>query len=115
MKKVFVLIISCFTIGGLLTAQTLNVQVGQVKYQFPADQAGVMTYTEGSTLTIMNKVFALADVATMYVDESVVKDNTVAVEYNGQTAAITVAGNIAQYLTISTSGASATRVPAVMV
>ena len=105
MKKVFVLIISCFTIGGLLTAQTLNVQVGQVKYQFPADQAGVMTYTEGSTLTIMNKVFALADVATMYVDESVVKDNTVAVEYNGQTAAITVAGNIAQYLTISTSGA----------
>ena len=105
MKKVFVLIISCFTIGGLLTAQTLNVQVGQVKYQFPADQAGVMTYTEGSTLTIMNEVFALADVATMYVDESVVKDNTVAVEYNGQTAAITVAGNIAQYLTISTSGA----------
>ena len=105
MKKVFVLIISCFTIGGLLTAQTLNVQVGQVKYQFPANQAGVMTYTEGSTLTIMNKVFALADVATMYVDESVVKDNTVAVEYNGQTAAITVAGNIAQYLTISTSGA----------
>ena len=105
MKKVFVLIISCFTIGGLLTAQTLNVQVGQVKYQFPADQAGVMAYTEGSTLTIMNKLFALADVATMYVDESVVKDNTVVVEYSGQTASITVAGNIAQYLTISTSGA----------
>ena len=105
MKKIIVLIISCFAIGGLLTAQTLNVQVGQVKYQFPAEQAGEMTYAEGTTLAIMNKVFTLADVATMYVDESVVKDNTVAVVYNGQTAAITVAGNVAQYLTITTTGA----------
>ena len=105
MKKIIVLIISCFTIGGLLNAQTLNVQVGQVKYQFPADQAGVMNYAEGTTLTIMNKVFALADVATMYVDESAVQDNTVAVEYNGETAAIAVAGNVAQYLTITASGA----------
>ena len=105
MKKIIVLIISCFAVGGLLTAQTLNVQVGQVKYQFPAEQAGEMTYAEGTTLDIMNKVFTLADVETMYVDESVVKDNTVAVVYNGQTAAITVAGNVAQYLTITASGA----------
>ena len=105
MKKIIVLIISCFTIGGLLNAQTLNLQVGQVKYQFPADQAGVMNYAEGTTLTIMNKVFTLADVATMYVDESAVQDNTVAVEYNGETAAIAVAGNVAQYLTITASGA----------
>ena len=54
MKKIIVLIISCFAIGGLLTAQTLNVQVGQVKYQFPAEQAGEMTYAEGTTLDIMN-------------------------------------------------------------
>ena len=105
MKKIIVLIISCFAIGGLLTAQTLNVQVGQVKYQFPAEQAGEMTYAEGTTLAIMNKVFTLADVETMYVDESVVKDNTVAVVYNGQTAAITVAGNVAQFLTITATGA----------
>ena len=105
MKKIIVLIISFFAIGGLLTAQTLNVQVGQVKYQFPAEQAGEMTYAEGTTLDIMNKVFTLADVETMYVDESVVKDNTVAVVYNGQTAAITVAGNVAQYLIITTTGA----------
>ncbi|MBO5362107.1 MAG: carbohydrate-binding domain-containing protein [Prevotella sp.] len=105
MKKIILLIISCFAICGLLNAQTLNMQVGQVNYQFPADQAGVMNYAEGTTLTIMNKVFTLADVATMYVDESAVKDNTVAVAYNGQTVAITVAGNVAQYLTITTSGA----------
>lgn len=100
-----VLIISCFAIGGHLTAQTLNVQVGQVKYQFPAEQAGKMSYTEGTTLTIMNKVFTLADVATMYVNDSAVMDNTVEVVYNGQMAAITVAGNVAQYLTITTKGA----------
>ena len=105
MKKIILLIISCFAICGLLNAQTLNVQVGQVKYQFPAEQAGVMSYADGTTLTIMNKEFTLADVATMYVDESAVKDNTVAVVYNGQTAAITVAGNVAQYLTITTGGA----------
>ena len=105
MKKIIVLIISCFAVCGLLTAQTLNVQVGQVKYQFPAEQAGEMTYAEGTTLHIMNKVFTLADVETMYVDESVVKDNTVAVVYNGQTAAITVAGNVAQFLTITATGA----------
>ena len=105
MKKIIVLIISCVAIGGLLTAQTLNVQVGQVKYQFPAEQAGEMTYAEGTTLAIMNKVFTLADVATMYVDESEVVDNRVAVVYNGTKAAVTVAGNIAQYLTVSVSGA----------
>lgn len=48
MKKIFILIISCFTISGLLNAQTLNVQVGQVKYQFPAEQAGVMSYADGT-------------------------------------------------------------------
>ena len=83
MKRILVLIISCLTASGLLSAQTLNVQVGQVTYQFPAEQAGVMNYAEGTTLNIMNKVFTLADVTTMYVDETEVKDNTVAVVYNG--------------------------------
>ena len=105
MKRILVLIISCLTASGLLSAQTLNVQVGQVTYQFPAEQAGVMNYAEGATLNIMNKVFTLADVTTMYVDETEVKDNTVAVVYNGETVAITVAGNVAQYLTVSVSGA----------
>ena len=105
MKKILVLMISCFAMGGVLTAQTLNVQVGQVTYQFPAEQAGVMNYAEGSTLTIMNKVFTLADLTTMYVDHAAVKDNAVSVVYNGTTAAVHVAGNVAQYLTVSVSGA----------
>lgn len=100
-----VLIICFFAISGLLTAQTLNIQVEQVTYQFPAEQAGVMTYTNGTELTVMEKTFALVEGMNMYVNEVAVEDNTVAVVYNGNNAAITVAGNIAKYLTINTSGA----------
>ena len=105
MKKIFSMIISCLAIAGLLNAQTLNVQVGQVTYQFPAEQAGVMNYAEGTTVNIMNKVFTLADVTTMYVDDSQVKDNVVSVVYNESSANVTVAGNVAQYLTVSVSDA----------
>ena len=91
--------------SGLLRAQTMNVQVGQVAYAFPAEQAGVMTYDAGSTVHIMDKVFALSDVDMMYVDGAEVVDNRVAVVYNGETASVSVAGNVAKYLTINVSGA----------
>ena len=76
MKKVGMMIIAL-----LLTivagAQTLNVQVGDVTYQFPAAQT----------------------------DKSEVTDNQVTVSYNGTSAKVTVAGNVAQYLTPVVSGA----------
>lgn len=85
--------------------QTLNVQVGNVVYQFPASQTGEMTYTDGTTLTIMNKVFTLSDISSMTVDDTNVTDGTVGVTYNGSSATVTVAGNVAQHLTIEQSGA----------
>ena len=105
MKKIFCLIISCLAISGLLNAQTLNVQAGSVTYQFPAEQTGVMNYSDGSTLTVMDKVFALAEVGSMFVNDAVVEDNTVSVVYNEASATVTVAGNVAKYLTVSVSGA----------
>jgi hypothetical protein len=105
MKKTFGLIISCLAVAGLLNAQTLNVQAGSVTYQFPAEQADVMSYSNGTTLTIMDKVFTLTEVGSMYVNDAAVEDNTVSVVYNGSSAAITVAGNVAKYLTVSVSGA----------
>ena len=45
-------------------AQTLNVKVGSVVYQFPAADAGDMTYTDGTTLSIMGRTFTLADVTS---------------------------------------------------
>ena len=86
-------------------AQTLNVQVGSVTYQFPASQTGEMTYTDGTTLTILNKTFTLSDISSMTVDDSNVTDGTVNVAYSGTSASVTVAGNVAQYLTIEQNGA----------
>jgi len=88
-----------------ISAQTLNIQVGNVTYLFPAAQAGAMPYDNGSTLTVMNKAFALSEISSMFVDETAVTDNAVSVVYNGSSAAITVAGNVARYLTITQSGA----------
>ena len=105
MKKIFSLMIFVLAVCTLTTAQTMNIQVGQVTYQFPAEQTGVMNYSDGSTLTVMDKVFALAEVGSMFVNDAVVEDNTVSVVYNEASATVTVAGNVAKYLTVSVSGA----------
>lgn len=89
----------------IITAQTMNIRVGQVTYQFPAEQTGVMNYTDGSTLTVMDKVFALAEVGSMFVNDAVVEDNRVSVVYDEASAKVVVAGNVAKYLTVSVSGA----------
>lgn len=88
-----------------LFAQTLNVQVGNVRYMFPAAQTSQMPYDSASTLTVMGKVFNLSEIDSMYVDETAVTDNTVQVAYSAESADITVAGNIARLLTITQTGA----------
>ena len=104
MKKVIPLIISLL-LAIAVQAQTLNVVVGSVTYQFPAEQAGEMTYADGTTLTILNKAFTLSDITKMYIDDTTVTNNQVGVVYSGTSAAVTVAGNVAQYITASVSGA----------
>ena len=104
MKKIYALLTALLlTIAA--TAQTLNVKVGNVTYQFPASQTGDMTYTDGTTLTIMGKAFTLSDISSMTVDNTEVTDGAIGVTYNGSTATVTVAGNIAQYVTPTVSGA----------
>ncbi|MBO4672767.1 MAG: carbohydrate-binding domain-containing protein [Bacteroidaceae bacterium] len=104
MKKVSVFLMTLMlTIAAM--GQTLNVKVGSVTYQFPASQTGEMTYEDGETLTIMGKTFVLADIDAMTVDETEVTDNQVAVVYDGKQASVTVAGNVAQYVTPTISGA----------
>ena len=104
MKKVC-LIITALLLTIVAGAQTLNIQVGDVTYQFPAAQTGDMTYANGSTLTIMGKEFTISDITSMVVDKSEVVDNQVTVAYNGTSAKVIVAGNVAQYLTPVVSGA----------
>ena len=105
MKKIFSLMIFVLAVCTLTTAQTMNIQVGQVTYQFPAEQTGQMNYTDGTTLIVMDKVFTLLELSSMYVNDATVEDNTVSVVYNEASAAVTVAGNVAKYLTVSVSGA----------
>ena len=104
MKKIFS-ILCALVVCTMVNAQTLNVQQGQVTYQFPAEQAGVMNYTNGNTLTVMDKVFTLAEVGSMFVNDAVVEDNRVSVVYDEASAKVVVAGNVAKYLTVSVSGA----------
>ena len=104
MKKI-VSLIALVLVGLASVAQTLNVRVGSVTYQFPAAQSGNMTFTGGTTLTIMDKAFTLSEVDEMYIDDSEVVDNSVAVVYDGTSAAVKIAGNVAYYIDAAVSGA----------
>ena len=104
MKKLLSLfIVLAMAIAG--DAQTLNVTVGSVTYQFPSADAGDMVYTGGTTLTIMGKTFTLSEISSMTVDAASVTPNSVQVVYDGSAATVTVAGNVAQYVTPTVSGA----------
>ena len=88
MKKIFSLMICALAVCTVITAQTMNIQVGDVTYQFPAEQTGVMNYANGTTLTVMDKVFTLTVVEEMYVDETTVVDNMVSVAYDESSASV---------------------------
>ena len=87
-------------------AQTLNVVTQGVTYQFPAAQAGDMTYTDnGQVLNVGGRQFTVSTVSKIFVDETAVSDNTVSIHYDGTQAAVSVAGNVAPYVTATVSGA----------
>ena len=103
-RKIFA-ILTVFSLTVAASGQTLNVHVGSVNYQFPCSQVGEMTYADGKTVTIMDKTFALADIDEITVDNTAVKDNSVGIVYDGTSATVTVAGNVAQYVTPTVNGA----------
>lgn len=88
-----------------LSAQTLNVQMGQVRYQVPADEAGFMLFDASEKLTIMEKAYAIMSIDSIFVDNSEVTDNAVSITYDNDKACILVPGKIAHQLTINTKGA----------
>lgn len=104
MRKIYALL-AALMLTITAAAQTLNVKVGSVTYLFPASQTGDMTYSNGTTLTIMGKEFTLSDISSMSVDNTTVTDGAIGVTYSGTSAAVTVAGNIAKYVTPTVSGA----------
>ena len=95
-------------VGMTAQAQTLNVNVGGVIDQFPASQTGEMTFTAGTQMTIMGKTYDISEIGKMWTDNTKVSDNEVNVVYSGDAASVFVAGNIAQYITATVSGAHVT-------
>ncbi|MBR1447728.1 MAG: carbohydrate-binding domain-containing protein [Prevotella sp.] len=107
MKRIYS-IIAALVLTTAAWAQTMNVVVGSVTYQFPAAQTGEMTYADGTSLTVMGKTFATSDISRIYIDETAVSDNSVLVTYDGASAAVTVSGNVARFVEPTVSGAHVT-------
>ncbi len=105
MKKKL-LIIGCALVGSIwASAQTLNVYTGQVCTAVVAS-AEKMPYTEnGSMVTIAGKTFAVAEIDSMVIDNSLVVPNSVQVTYSGTSAKVRISGNIAQHITAMVDGA----------
>ena len=58
----------------------LNIIVGGVTYAFPISMTGEMTYTGGTTLTVLDRTFTLGEIAQMNVNGTA--DNTVRLLYS---------------------------------
>lgn len=87
-------------------AETLNVKLGNVVYSFPAEQMGhAIINNGGESVTIMDKTIPTVDITRMYVDQNNVIDNTVNIVYNDSEATVTIAGNIAAYISAEVTGA----------
>ena len=89
-----------------ITAQTLNVNIGGVTYTHSSSNTGDMTFSNGNTVIIEGKTYTIADINNITIDNSSVADNSVSVTYNGSSATVIVAGNVAKYLTITANGAN---------
>ncbi len=104
MKKIMMIVALSATFA-IAPAQTLNVVQGDVTYAILASQAGEMTYNGRTNLEILGKTFNLAEVDRMYTDDTKIDDNTVTVTYDGTSAKVVVAGNIARYISATVEGA----------
>lgn len=90
---------------GGVNAQVLNICQDNVIYAFPAAEMGNVVTGGTRTITVMGAVFDMDNVTRMYVDNSQPESNTVSVLYSDGMATVTVAGNIARYITAEVDGA----------
>ena len=89
-----------------MSAQTLNVKMGEVTYAHSSSNTGDMTFANGTTVTIEGKTYTISEIDNIVINNNSVADNTVSVTYNGSSADVVVAGNVAKYLTVTASGAT---------
>lgn len=92
--------------GTSAAAQTLKIHQGALCTAFDAQWCGTMAYTDGGrTLTVGRSAFEVSTIDSLIVDATPVGAATVRVDYSGDRARVTVAGDVADSLTVSLSGA----------
>ena len=104
MKKI-ILSLLAFVAWLSVSAQTMNVVVGNVTYQIPAAKAGEMIYSDATTLTVLDKTFTISDITNIYIDGSTVTENTVSVEWQGTSAKAVVPYNVMSLVDLDIDGA----------
>lgn len=90
-----------------IAQQSLNVVDENVVYSFKAS-TDVMEFNDGTSVTIQGVTFDLSKVTRLEVANSEIDDNNVVVEYEGASAYVSIAGNIAKYVTATINGANVT-------
>ena len=113
MKKLYsILVALMLTIAA--GAQTLKITTSEKTYLFPATemtQDNPGTFSDGTTVTINGTTINLSDITSMSVVSTSSSDldaNTVSIAYSGSSATVTMADNVASYVTASVSGAHVT-------
>lgn len=111
MKRIALTLVLCASTL-CAAAQTLLIHQGQVSVAVPAADAGTMTYTNGTTLTVAGTDYAISDIDSITVSSETVEAATVAVSYSDQTASVVVSADVAPQLTITASAANVSIVAA---
>ena len=93
--------------------QTLQITTGSGTKEYQASQVTEnqpATFAGGTMLTVGGDVYTISDITSMVVASSsqAVEANTVNIVYDGSTAVVTMADNVAGYVTAEVSGAHVT-------
>lgn len=105
MKRIALIIAIVAACLNAQAQQTMWVCTGNVKYAYNTANLDTMPYLNGTTLTVLDKVFNVADIDSIYVNSEEFDDDNILVNYSGNNAIVTVAGNIAGHITASSNNA----------
>lgn len=105
MKRIALIIAIVAACLNAQAQQTMWVCTGNVKYAYNTANLDTMPYLNGTTLTVLDKVFNVADIDSIYVNSEEFDDDNILVNYSGNNAIVTVAGNIAGHITAASNNA----------
>lgn len=100
----FILLAAAGIAFGASAQQSLTITTGRVSYIYDTDLTGVMTYTDGTTLTVDSRPFSLSDITSARVTVAEAPKGTVSITYADADTRVTVAGDIARYIDVTLDG-----------